>query len=182
MTDERLTLIESKIRTIPNFPKQGILFRDVATLFKDAQGLKTVIDVFVEHYEKIHAEKPIDYIAGLEARGFILGPAIALRLGVGFLMVRKKGKLPGSVVSHTYDLEYGSDTVEIHTDAVTPGQRVVVVDDLIATGGTLEAACTLLEKVGAEIVECSCIVELPALKGRDKLTYPVWTMIEYDGH
>lgn len=181
MADPRLQLIKDKIRTIPDFPKPGIMFRDVSSLLKDPEGLRIVIDVFVDHFQKIHNENPIDLIAGVEARGFVLGPAIALRLGIGFIMVRKKGKLPGDVVQYSYDLEYGTDTIEIHTDAVSAGQRVVVIDDLIATGGTLEAACNLIEKVGGTVVETACIVELPALKGREKLTHKVFTMVEYEG-
>lgn len=182
MSKEQLSLIEQKIRTIPDFPKPGIQFRDVATLFKDPHGLQAVIDVFVEHFKPIHEKEPIHYIAGLEARGFVLGPSIALRLGIGFIMVRKKGKLPGDVIGHTYDLEYGSDTVEVQADAVKKGDRVVVIDDLIATGGTLLAACTLLEKLGANVVECACIVELPDLHGRSKLQdRQVYTMIEFQG-
>ncbi len=180
-TDPRLEQIKNKIRTIPDFPKPGIMFRDVASLLKDPEGLRLTIDVFVEHFQRIHAEKPIDLIAGVEARGFILAPAIALRLNLGFIMVRKKGKLPGDVIQYHYDLEYGTDTIEIQADAVSKGQRVVVIDDLIATGGTLEAACKLLEQVGGEIVETACIVELPALKGRERLTHKVFTMVEYEG-
>jgi adenine phosphoribosyltransferase len=184
MSDPRLELIKSKIRTIPDFPIQGILFRDVSSLFKDPIGLKTTIDVFVEHFEKIHREKPIDYIAGLEARGFILAPAIALRLGIGFLMVRKKGKLPGDTIQKSYGLEYGTDVFEVHSDAVTPGQRVVLIDDLIATGGSLQCAAALIEQLGGEVVEYACIVELPALNGREKLgsSHNIYTMVEFEGH
>lgn len=163
---EKYQEIKNKIRTIPNFPKHGIQFRDITTLLKDKDGLKQVIEIFHEHYKT----KEIDVVAGIEARGFIIGAILAEKLNLGFVPIRKKGKLPGETEKQDYLLEYGIDTVEIHKDAISPGQKVLLIDDLLATGGTMKASCELIEKLGGDIVECAFIVELPDLKGREKLS------------
>ncbi|MBI2663150.1 adenine phosphoribosyltransferase [Candidatus Woesearchaeota archaeon] len=170
--------IKSMIRTIPNFPKQGIMFRDVTTLLKNPIGFNYVIDQFVKRYE----DMDIDYVVGIESRGFILAGAIAYRLNKGFIPVRKPGKLPYDVDSIEYELEYGTDKLEIHLDALKEGDKVILIDDLLATGGTSRAAAQLIEKRGAKVIEFGCIVELPDLKGREKLNgYPVYNMIEFEG-
>jgi len=157
--------IKSLIRTIPHYPKQGIQFRDITTLLKDPIGFRIVIDELAKRY----SEKKIDKVAGIEARGFIIGAALAYKLGVGFVTVRKPGKLPSETIGHDYALEYGSDRVEIHTDAISQGERILLVDDLIATGGTAEAAALLIQKLGGEIVECAFVIDLPDLGGTKRL-------------
>ena len=170
--------IKSKIRTIPNFPKQGIMFRDVTTLFKDPQGFQDVINAFKERYKS----QKIDVVCGIEARGFIIGGALAKELNVGFVPLRKKGKLPHKVHRIEYNLEYGKDVLEIHEDAITSGDNVLIVDDLIATGGTAKAACDLIEKIGGKVVECAFIVDLPALKGKEKLAkWHVFSILGFKG-
>ena len=167
------------IRTIPNFPKEGIMFRDVTTLLKDPIGFNYIIDKFVERYK----EMDIDYVVGIESRGFILGGAIAHRLNKGFIPVRKPGKLPYNVDSIEYELEYGIDKLEIHLDALKQGDKVILIDDLLATGGTARAAVQLVEKRGAQVIEFGCVIELPELKGREKLNgYPIYKMIDFEGH
>jgi len=178
--DARIDTIKSKIRTIPNWPKQGVMFRDITTLLKDKEGFNQMIEVLVERYKGQH----IDLVAGIEARGFILGGAIAHRLGIGFVPIRKKGKLPGKVVSIGYGLEYGKDTIEIHEDAIDGNSHILLVDDLIATGGTALAACQLIEKLGGKIVECCFIVDLPDLGGKKKILdagYKVFNLVEFEG-
>lgn len=157
--------LKSVIRTIPDYPKPGIMFRDVTTLLTDARGFRRAVDEMVQPL----AGAKIDKVAGIEARGFILGGAIAHQLSVGFIPIRKKGKLPFETITESYELEYGVDEVEIHTDAVTKGERILLVDDLIATGGTAGAAIRLLERAGGDVVLCSFIVDLPDLGGADKL-------------
>ena len=157
--------VRDYIRTIPDFPHEGIMFRDVTTLFADPRGFRIAIDQLLHPY----AGTDIDRIVGLEARGFILGGAIAHQLSVGFVPIRKKGKLPSKTLSQDYTLEYGEATMEIHDDAIQPGEKVLVVDDLLATGGTAEAGIKLLEKLGAEIVGCAFVIDLPDLGGRAKL-------------
>ena len=158
-------LIKSKIRDIPDFPREGILFKDITTVLRDHNAFKKAIDLLAEHYEK----QQIDYIAGIEARGFIFGSALAYKMGKGFIPIRKPGKLPSKTESMSYDLEYGKDSLEIHTDAVEPGRKVLIVDDLLATGGTAEAAIKLVKKIGGVIVGIAFVVELEFLKGREKL-------------
>ena len=153
------------IRTIPDHPKPGIQFRDVTTLLLDPGGLRLAVDGLADR----HLDGRIDLVAGIEARGFIFGTAVAYRLGCGFVPLRKPGKLPGETVSRSFELEYGSDRIELHVGAVAPGARVLLVDDLIATGGTAEAAVSLLREVGAQIVECAFVVALPELGGIDRL-------------
>ena len=172
--------IKSKIRTVPHYPKQGIQFRDITTLLKDPIGLRVTIDDLARRY----ADMKIDKIAGIEARGFILGAPLAYVLGKGFVPIRKKGKLPAETIGHDYELEYGTDRIEIHTDAIEKGERVLLVDDLIATGGTAEAACKLIEKMGGEIVECCFIIDLPDIGGRKRLEKhgcKVFALCEFEG-
>ncbi|KIN73370.1 adenine phosphoribosyltransferase [Sulfitobacter guttiformis] len=169
------------IRTIPDFPHEGIMFRDVTTLFADPRGFRMAIDQMLHPY----AGMRIDKVVGLEARGFIMGGAIAHQLSIGFVPIRKKGKLPGKTLSQDYKLEYGEATMEIHTDAIQPGEKVLVVDDLLATGGTAEAGIKLLEKLGAEIVSTSFIIDLPELGGRKRLEamgMDVQALCAFDGH
>jgi len=157
--------VKDYIRTIVDFPHEGILFRDVTTLFADPRGFRMAVDQMLHPY----AGQRIDAVVGLEARGFILGGAIAHQLGTGFVPIRKKGKLPGTTISQDYKLEYGEAIVEIHDDAIQAGQRVLVVDDLLATGGTAEAGIKLVERLGGEIIGCAFIVDLPDLGGRKRL-------------
>ena len=165
------------VRTVPNFPKPGILFYDITTLLKDKSGFAQLIDALAAHY----IEQKIDVVLGIEARGFIFGPALAYRLNAGFAPVRKPRKLPAPVERVTYDLEYGSDTLEIHKDAIAPGQRVVLVDDLLATGGTMEATVKLVKTLGGEIAGLAFAVELDFLKGRDRFKeYDVFSLLHYN--
>ncbi|MEI4233813.1 adenine phosphoribosyltransferase [Roseovarius sp. D22-M7] len=172
--------VKDYIRTIVDFPREGILFRDVTTLFADPRGFRIAIDQMLHPY----AGRPIDKVAGLEARGFILGGAIAHQLSVGFVPIRKKGKLPGAVISEAYQLEYGDAVVEIHHDAIEAGERVLLVDDLLATGGTAAAGIRLLDRLGAQTVGCAFIVDLPDLGGNARLTdlgMDVHTLCAYEG-
>jgi len=157
--------LKTKIREIPDFPKAGILFYDLTTLLKDAEGLRTVFQIFTQRYQ----DQEIQKVLGIESRGFIIGPAVAANLGAGFVPIRKPGKLPAETLSEPYQLEYGTDTLEIHRDAVTPGERVLIMDDLIATGGTAAAAIKLAQKLKAVVVECAFLVELEFLDGRRQL-------------
>ncbi|XP_062203652.1 adenine phosphoribosyltransferase 1 isoform X1 [Phragmites australis] len=176
-SDGRVERIASSIRVIPDFPKPGIMFHDITTLLLDPKAFSDTIDLFVERYK----DKGITVVAGVEARGFIFGPPIALAIGAKFVPLRKPKKLPGEVISEEYALEYGTDKIEMHVGAVEPNDRALIVDDLIATGGTLLAAVKLLERVGATVVECACVIELPELKGRDKLgDRPVFVLVKAD--
>ncbi|RLM98021.1 adenine phosphoribosyltransferase 1 [Panicum miliaceum] len=176
--DARVAGIASSIRVIPDFPKPGIMFQDITTLLLDPKAFRDTIDLFVERYK----DQGITVVAGVEARGFIFGPPIALAIGAKFVPLRKPKKLPGEVISEEYSLEYGTDKIEMHVGAVEANDRALVVDDLIATGGTLCAAVKLLERVGAKVVECACVIELPELKGRDKLgDRPVFVLVKADG-
>jgi adenine phosphoribosyltransferase len=169
------------IRTIPDYPKKGILFRDITTLMGDARAFRRAVDELVHPF----AGSKIDKVAGMEARGFILGGAVAHQLSAGFVPIRKKGKLPHATVRVAYSLEYGVDEMEMHTDAVLRGERVILVDDLIATGGTAEGAVKLLSGMGAEVVAACFVIDLPELGGADKirkLGVPVRTLIQFDGH
>ena len=160
-----LELVKDKIRKVPNFPKEGIVFLDITTGIKDAETLNTMIDFLYETYK----DQKIDYVAGIESRGFIFGAPWACKLGAGFIPVRKPNKLPAETVSESYDLVYGSDSIEIHKDAVEEGKRVLIVDDLLATGGTAKAACNLFKKVGADVVSVAFIIELCDLGGSEKI-------------
>jgi len=168
--------LKTLVRTIPDFPRPGILFYDITTLLKDPRGFATLIDALAQYY----IDKEIDLVLGIEARGFIFGPALAYRLNAGFVPVRKPKKLPGPTARVTYDLEYGSDTLEIHVDAIEPGQRVVLVDDLLATGGTMEATIKLVQQLGGEIAGLGFAIELDFLKGRDRFKdYDVFSLLHY---
>lgn len=170
--------VEDYVKSIPDFPEPGIIFRDVTSVVQDPDGLKLAIDSLVEKLDGVE----FDVVAGPESRGFIFGVPVAYTLGKGFVMVRKKGKLPRETVSRSYDLEYGSAEIEIHKDAIQPGQRVVVIDDLIATGGSAEAACRLIEDLGGKVVKVLFLMELAGLKGREKLSdYNVDSVIVYEG-
>ena len=169
--------LKKLIREVPDFPKKGILFYDITTLLKDKLGYATLIDQLAEHY----IGKEIDLILGMEARGFIFGPALAYRLNAGFVPVRKPGKLPAATASVSYDLEYGSNTLEVHKDAIQKGQSVLIVDDLLATGGTAAATVELAKSLGGEIAGLGFVVELDFLRGRDKLKqYDVFSLLHYD--
>ncbi len=170
--------VEDYIRNIPDFPEKGIIFRDVTSILQDAEGLKLAIDEMVKRLEDVE----FDVIAGAESRGFIFGMPIAYLLGKPFIPIRKAGKLPCETVSATYDLEYGSATIEIHKDAILPGQRVVIIDDLIATGGTIEAAAGLVEQLGGVVTKILFLMELAGLEGRKKLeAYDVDAVVVYEG-
>lgn len=170
--------VEKYIRSIKDFPEEGIIFRDITTVIQDPKGLKLAVDAMVDKVKNLD----FDVVVGLEARGFIFGMPIAYLLGKSFVLVRKKGKLPCETISESYDLEYGKAEIEIHTDSIKPGQKVVLVDDLIATGGTIEAAIKLIERLGGEVVDCLFLVELAGLKGRERLSnYNVDSIVAYEG-
>ncbi len=175
--------LRQHIRTVPDWPAPGVQFRDITPLLQDPRVFRVLIDAFVHRYME-PSLRP-DVVAGLDARGFIVGSVVAYELGVGFVPIRKKGKLPFTTVEETYELEYGSATVELHTDAVHAGQRVLLIDDLIATGGTMMAGRRLLEKLGAQITEGAAIVDLPELGGSDRLKesgLPLFTLVNFAGH
>lgn len=175
--------LKSHIRTVPDWPAPGVQFRDITPLLQDPRVFRVLIDAFVHRY--MHPTLRPDVVAGLDARGFILGSVVAYELGLGFVPIRKKGKLPFTTLEETYELEYGSATVELHTDAVKPGQRVLLIDDLIATGGTMMAGKKLLEKLGATVIEGAAIVDLPELGGSQRLRsegLKLFTLMAYDGH
>ncbi len=168
--------LASTIRNVPDFPKPGIQFKDITTLLQAPEAFREVVDQWKARYEG----QSLDAIVGVESRGFIFGAPLAYVMGLPFVLVRKKGKLPAETISEEFELEYGTDTIEIHVDALKAGQRVLVVDDLLATGGTVEAVVRLLKRVGAEVVEAAFVVELPPLKGREKLAgVPVHTLVEF---
>lgn len=175
--------LRDNIRTVPDWPAPGVQFRDITPLLQDAKVFRVLIETFVQRYK--NASMQPDVVAGLDARGFILGAVVAYQLGVGFVPIRKKGKLPFTTVEETYELEYGSATVELHTDAVKPGNRVLLIDDLIATGGTMMAGKKLLEKLGAVVLEGAAIVDLPELGGSAKLRasgLSLFTLVNFAGH
>ena len=172
--------LETLIRTIPDYPKPGIMFRDITTLLEHPEGFKTTVDRLAEYGNK----REVDVIAGIEARGFILGGAVAYHMGKGFVPIRKKGKLPWQTIGQAYDLEYGTDEVEVHVDAVKPGQKVLLIDDLIATGGTALAAAQLIKRSGAMLEQALFIVELVELQGRqdlEELDIEVHSLVQFDG-
>ncbi|KAL3633591.1 Adenine phosphoribosyltransferase 5 [Castilleja foliolosa] len=173
--DPRLQAISDTIRVIPHFPKPGIMFQDITPLFLNHKVFKDTVDIFVERYK----DMSISVVAGIEARGFLFGPSIALAIGAKFVPVRKRGKLPGKVISEDYELEYGKDCIEVHVGAVQQGDKALVIDDLVATGGTLSAAINLLECMGAEVVECACVIGLPEVKEHSKLNgRPLYILVE----
>ena len=172
--------IKSKIRTIKNYPIDGVMFRDITTLFKDSEGLREAINLFAERYKDMQ----IDKIAAIESRGFLIGAPLAYLLNVGLVLIRKPGKLPAETIKQDYKLEYGSDQIEIHIDAIKEGERVLIVDDLIATGGTVEAAVKLIQKMKGEVLECCFIIDLPDIGGRARLEnigQKVFTLCEFEG-
>ncbi len=174
--------IKSKIRTIPDYPKKGIMFRDITTLIKDPVGFRLVIDNLTQRYVK--GDVAFDTIVGIESRGFILGGALSYTLGKGFIPIRKRGKLPAEIVSQEYELEYGTDSIEVHKDAIADGAKVLLVDDLLATGGTALAAASLVEKLGGEVAEMCFIVDLPDVGGSKKLRdkgYKIFSLTEFEG-
>ncbi len=169
-------MLKELIRDIPDFPKEGIIFKDITPVLQNPAALKEVVDKFSEHY----ANQKIDVIVGAEARGFLFGPAVAINIGAGFVPVRKPGKLPYETASKTYDLEYGTDTLEIHKDAVKAGDNVLMMDDLLATGGTMAASCELVESLGGKITGCAFLIELGFLNGKEKLSqYDIFSLIQY---
>ncbi|TRZ56469.1 MAG: adenine phosphoribosyltransferase [Rhodocyclaceae bacterium] len=172
--------IKSRIRTVPHYPKPGVMFRDITTLLKDPVGFRVTINELVNRYTGVK----IDKVAGIESRGFIIGAALAYQLGVGFVPIRKKGKLPAETVGHDYALEYGTDRIEMHVDAIAKGEKVLLVDDLVATGGTAEAAVKLIESMGGKIIECCFVIDLPDLGGRKRLEkhgQKVFALCEFEG-
>ena len=178
LTDDN-KYVREHIRIVPDFPKKGIMFLDITTAIKDAHAMQVMTDYLYEQFKNME----VDYVAGIESRGFIFGAALAYKLGCGFITIRKPNKLPAKTVSESYSLEYGIDTIEMHADALKAGDRVVIIDDLLATGGTAAAACNLCNKVGAEVVAAAFIIELNPLKGREKLEaagIKVISMLDYD--
>ena len=174
-----LQYVREHVREVPDFPKPGILFLDVTTIVKDAKAFNLCIDYLYENF----IDEKIDYVAGIESRGFIFGAALAARMNTGFIPIRKPNKLPAETIKETYSLEYGTDTIEMHADALKSGDRVLVIDDLLATGGTAAAACNLVKRVGAEVVAAAFIIELDPLKGREKIEntgIKVLSMLNYD--
>jgi adenine phosphoribosyltransferase len=169
--------LKSMIRTVPDFPKPGISFKDITTLLKDAQALEYAVDTMVRQYKG----RGITKVVGIESRGFMIGTVLAYRLGIGFVPIRKPGKLPAATLKQEYQLEYGTDAIEIHSDAIEPGEKVLLHDDVLATGGTMEAACKLVRQMGGEIVGLSFLVELSFLNPRKKLPlYEIFSLVEYD--
>ncbi len=170
--------LKETIRSIPGWPIEGVIFRDLTTLMQDPEAFREACDILYDRYKGMGLDK----IVGIDARGFVFGAVLAYKLGIGFVPVRKKGKLPYKTIQESYSLEYGEDTLEIHEDAIEEGEKVVIVDDLIATGGTVGATVKLVEKLKADLVECAFVVELPDLKGRDQIPgCPVFTITEFEG-
>ena len=170
--------LKEKIRTVPNWPVKGVMFRDITTLLQDPDAFQAACDAFFNRYKDMH----IDKVVGIDARGFVFGAVLAYKLHVGFIPVRKKGKLPAKAICKSYSLEYGKDTLEMHSDAIKNGERVLIVDDLIATGGTISAAIKLVEELGGEVVECAFLVELPDLSGREQIKgHKIFTLTEFEG-
>jgi adenine phosphoribosyltransferase len=180
MSVDRASSLRSLIRTIPDYPKPGILFRDITTLLLDARGFREAVEGLTQPFRG----QRVDKVAGIEARGLILGGAVALALGAGFAPVRKRGKLPWATIGEDYALEYGTDRIEMHRDAVAPGERVLLIDDLVATGGTAEAAIRVIEKLGGEIVGCACIIDLPDLGGSRRIAglgHQLVSLVAFEG-
>ena len=170
--------IKSKVRSIPDWPIKGVIFRDITTLLEDPKAFKTICSIFYDRY----VNEKVDKIVGIDARGFLFGAVLAYDLDIGLIPIRKKGKLPYKTISESYTLEYGEETIEIHEDAISRGDRVVIIDDLMATGGTIAASAALVEKLGGDILECAFVIELPDLKGRDKLgSRNCFAIVEFEG-
>ena len=175
---DKCDYIKSKVRSIPDWPIKGVIFRDITTLLEDPRAYKAICSIFYNRY----VDEKVEKIAGIDARGFLFGSVLAYELDVGFVPIRKKGKLPYKTISESYSLEYGEATIEIHEDAISRGERVVVIDDLMATGGTIAASAALVEKLGGDILECAFVIELPDLKGREKLgDRNFFAIIEFEG-
>lgn len=171
--------LKKTIRAVPDFPKKGIIFRDITTLMQDPQAFKKSCDILYERYKDAN----IDKIAGIDARGFVFGAVLAYKLNKGFIPVRKKGKLPHDIITEKYKLEYGESELEMHRDSVRKGEKIVIIDDLIATGGTVKATANMIEQLGGEVVECAFVVELPELNGRKILDkYKVYSILNFEGH
>jgi adenine phosphoribosyltransferase len=176
--DETCDYIKSKVRSIPDWPIKGVIFRDITTLLEDPPAFKAICSIFYNRY----VNEKVDKIVGIDARGFLFGSVLAYELGIGFVPIRKKGKLPYKTISESYTLEYGEATIEIHEDAISRGDRVVIVDDLMATGGTIAASAALVEKLGGDLLECAFVIELPDLKGREKMdNRNCFAIIEFEG-
>jgi len=170
--------IKSKVRSIPNWPIKGVIFRDITTLLQDPKAFKEICQIFYIRY----ANEKVDKIVGIDARGFLFGSVLAYELGIGFVPIRKKGKLPHKTISESYTLEYGEETIEIHEDAIDRGDRIVIIDDLMATGGTIAASAALVEKLGGDILECAFVIELPDLKGRGNMgDRNLFAILEFEG-
>ena len=170
--------IKSKVRSIPDWPIKGVIFRDITTLLEDPKAFKAICAIFYNRY----VDQKVDKVVGIDARGFLFGSVLAYQLDIGFVPIRKKGKLPYKTISESYTLEYGEETIEIHEDAITAGDRVLIIDDLMATGGTIAASAALVEKLGGEILECAFVIELPDLKGREKIgNRHCFAIIEFEG-
>jgi len=170
--------IKSKVRSIPDWPIKGVIFRDITTLLQDPKAFKDICSIFYNRY----VNQKVDKIVGIDARGFLFGSVLSYELEIGFVPIRKKGKLPYKTISESYTLEYGEETIEIHEDAITRGERVVIIDDLMATGGTIAASAALVEKLGGDILECAFVIELPDLKGREKMeNRNCFSIIEFEG-
>lgn len=179
MSRKNNPILEKSIKNIPDFPKPGIIFRDITSLIQDKKAFQKSVDLLLKQYKG----KKIDKVVGVEARGFIFGAAIAYKIGAGFIPVRKKGKLPRKTISAAYELEYGTDTLEIHEDAIAAGESILIIDDLLATGGTVKAVTELVKKLGGKIKGIGFVIELVDLKGREKLKgYPVTSLVEFTGH
>lgn len=178
-TEDKIDMIKKAIVAVPDFPKPGILFRDVFPLMRDPNMFSLCIDLLVDHIKTTHASEMPEVIVGLDSRGFIFGPLIAQKLSISFQPVRKAGKLPGECYKHDYQLEYGSDSFEMQTDAIKAGQKVLIVDDLLATGGTMSAACSLMKSAKAKVLEAMVVIELADLEGRKKIDCPVFSLISY---
>ena len=176
--NETCDYIKSKVRSIPDWPIKGVIFRDITTLLEDPRAFKAICSIFYNRY----VNEKVDKIVGIDARGFLFGSVLAYELGIGFVPIRKKGKLPSKTISESYTLEYGEETIEIHEDAVSRGDRVVIIDDLMATGGTIAASAALVEKLGGDLLECAFVIELPDLKGREKMdNRNCFAIIEFEG-
>ena len=176
--NERCDYIKSKVRSIPDWPIKGVIFRDITTLLEDPQAFKAICSIFYNRY----VNEKVDKIVGIDARGFLFGAVLAYELGIGFVPIRKKGKLPYKTIRQSYTLEYGEATIEIHEDAIAKNDRVVIVDDLMATGGTIAASAALVEKLGGDLLECAFVIELPDLKGREKMeNRNCFAIIEFEG-
>ena len=176
--DAKREFIKTKVRSIPDWPIKGVIFRDITTLLEDPKVFKAICSIFYDRY----VNEKVDKVVGIDARGFLFGAVLAYELGIGFIPIRKKGKLPYKTISESYTLEYGEETIEIHEDAIARGDRIVIIDDLMATGGTIAASAALVEKLGGEILECAFVIELPDLKGREKMgDRNCFAIIEFEG-